>query len=85
MNEDQKDEYKIDPMNSVLEFLGSMRKGENVWIQILIRRHEKEGLKHGRFVEKKDWTEDIDKEIKKINAEREKVRNVTKNIKESIK
>jgi hypothetical protein len=66
LGEDQKDEYKIDPMNSVLEFLGSMRKGENVWIQILIRKHEKEGLKHGRLKEKKDWTSGIDDEIKKI-------------------
>ena len=66
LHKDQKDEYKIDPMNSVLEFLGSMRKGENVWIQILIRKHEKEGLKHGRFREKKDWTGGIDEEIKKI-------------------
>jgi len=66
LDKDQKDEYKIDPMNSVLEFLGSMKKGENVWIQILIRKHEKEGIKHGRLREKKDWTSGIDEEVKKI-------------------
>jgi len=45
--EDQKDEYKIDPITSVIEFLGSMKKGENAWIQILFQKHEPETWEHG--------------------------------------
>jgi hypothetical protein len=36
--EDPKEEAeKIDPLNSFLEFLGSLKKGEQVWFQILIK------------------------------------------------
>jgi hypothetical protein len=49
LDKDQKDEYKIDPMTAVLEFLGSLSAGENAWIQILIRKHEPESWKHGTF------------------------------------
>jgi len=69
LDKDQKDEYKVDPMTAVLEFLGSMKKGENVWIQILVQKHEKEGWKHGRFNEGKDLKKEIKSEIEKIREE----------------
>ncbi len=47
LDKDQKDEYKIDPITSVIEYLGSLKKGENAWIQILVQKHEKESWKHG--------------------------------------
>lgn len=67
---DLKEEYKIDPMTSVIEYLGSMKKGEQVWIQILIQAHRKEKLIDGRFLGlKDDWKKDIDKEVEKIRKE----------------
>lgn len=66
LDKDPKEEYKNDPLVSVLEFLGSLRKGEQAWIQILIQAHAKEGLKLGRFVTKPDWKKDVEKEIKEI-------------------
>lgn len=36
------EESKIDPISSALEFLGSIKNGEYVWIQIIIRAHKKE-------------------------------------------
>jgi len=62
--EDQ--ETIIDPMSSVIEYLGSIKKGEQVWIQILIRAHRSYGIDAGKIVKKIDWTEDIDKEIQKV-------------------
>ncbi|MFA6430245.1 MAG: hypothetical protein WC229_00515 [Candidatus Paceibacterota bacterium] len=59
LDADQKDEYKIDPMSAVIEFLGSMKKSENIWIQILLQKHEPEGWKHGVMK--------IDKDPKKAN------------------
>lgn len=47
LNEDQKEEYKVDPITSVVEYLGSLKKGENAWIQILIQKHEVETWAHG--------------------------------------
>ncbi len=41
LNKDPKEEYKIDPITPLLEFLGSVKHGEQVWIQILIQAHRK--------------------------------------------
>lgn len=42
-----KEELKIDPMSGVLEFLGAIDRGEQVWIQIIIRQSEKTYHTHG--------------------------------------
>jgi hypothetical protein len=36
-----KEEFKIDPITPTIEFLGSMRRGQQVWIQIVIRQNIK--------------------------------------------
>ncbi len=54
LDEDQKEEYKIDPITSVLEYLGSLKAGENAWIQILLQKHEPESWFHGEL------TSDVD-------------------------
>ncbi|MHB0977980.1 MAG: hypothetical protein ACYC1K_01050 [Minisyncoccota bacterium] len=66
LDKDAKEEYKHDPIVPMLEFLGSLKKGEQAWIQILIQSHSKEGLKYGRVFTKPDWKSDIEKEIKAI-------------------
>lgn len=68
LDKDQKDEYRIDPMTAVLEYLGSIGAGQQGWIQILIRKHGKEDLKNHRWVEKKDWKSSAKDEIKKIKV-----------------
>jgi hypothetical protein len=66
---DTKEEYKIDPITSVLEFMGSMKKGEQIWIQILIQAHRKVGLKEGYLFEKGNWKDEILEEIEKIRED----------------
>ena len=66
MDKDQKDEYRIDPMTAVLEFLGSVGKDQQVWLQILIKRHSKEGIKEFKLSEKSDWKKAAEDEIKDI-------------------
>lgn len=66
LDKDQKDEYRIDPMTAVLEYLGSAGKGHQIWIQILIKAHGKEGLKNFRLKEKPNWEKEAEKEIKDI-------------------
>lgn len=66
LDKDPKEEFKIDPMTAVLEFLGSMRRGEQVWIQILIQAHRKEGITDSRFKKKPDWTSGGKEEIKDL-------------------
>ncbi len=36
-----KEEMKIDPMSGVLEFFGSLERGEQLWLQIIIRQSKK--------------------------------------------
>jgi hypothetical protein len=55
LDRDPKEEFKIDPMTNVIEYLGSVQRGEQVWIQIMMQAHKKEGLKEGRFKPKPDW------------------------------
>ena len=70
LNEDPKEEFKIDPMTSVLEYLGSMRKGEQVWIQIIIQAHRKTSFKNdAALFPKRDWKEKVRHEVEKIREE----------------
>jgi len=56
----------VDPLTPVLEFLGSLKPGEQAWIQIMIQAHRKEGFQDARIFSKPDWKEGIKKEIKNI-------------------
>jgi len=69
MEKDPKEEFKIDPMTPMIEYLGGLREGEQAWIQIIIRAHKKELPKHGGgWFEKVDWTHNAEAEIKKIKT-----------------
>lgn len=75
LDKDPKEEYKIDPMTPLLEFMGSLTEGHNALIQILIRAHKKRRLLDV-FGEKEDsWTEQAKKEkddiIAKLKTEKE--------------
>ena len=37
LDRDPKEEYKIDPITPMLEFMGSLKGGEELWYQVLIR------------------------------------------------
>lgn len=46
-----KEEYKIDPITPTIEYLGSLPKGQQVWIQIIVRQSIKKYKdKHGHKV-----------------------------------
>lgn len=67
-----KEEFKIDPITSVIEYLGSIGKGEQIWIQILIRAAKKKVRsgevqywnKNGTKGDWKDQAKDIITELK---------------------
>lgn len=40
LHEDPKEEFKVDPLTSVLELMSTVGKGEQVWIQFIIRAHK---------------------------------------------
>ncbi len=66
LDKNPKEEHKVDPITVMLEYLGSLRPGEQCWIQILIQAHGKEGLKDGRLYEKASWVKAGEKKIEEI-------------------
>jgi hypothetical protein len=66
LDKDPKEEFKIDPMTSMLEFMGSIPHGHHLWFQIIIRAHKAEQRKPGTWFETHDaWKEEAKAEIKK--------------------
>jgi hypothetical protein len=49
LDDDAKIEFRVDPIASVIESLGSLGRGEHLWIQILIRAHKKPEVSEGIF------------------------------------
>ncbi len=46
MDSGTKEEYKIDPITPVIEYLGSLPRGQQMWIQIVIRQNIKQYHSH---------------------------------------
>lgn len=57
---------RIDPMASTIEFLGSLNKGEYMWVQILVRANRKEKNKKGTWFKKTDWREEAEELVNKL-------------------
>ena len=62
------EEEKVEPMAAVLEYLSSVGKGEQIWIQIIVRAHRLGGEKSipDLTFGKKTWKDAAKKEIDKI-------------------
>jgi len=59
-----KEEFKIDPITPTIEYLGSLSKGQQVWIQIIIRQSIKKYHSHtGKHVDFDIHAEEHMKEI----------------------
>ncbi len=70
LDKDPKEEYKIDPMTPMIEFLGSLPRGTQVWIQIIIRAHkaeDKDPKDSSKKIDRK-WAKAAEEEIEKIVA-----------------
>ena len=57
LDRDPKEEFKVDPFANMLEYLGSVGKGQQVWLQLVMQ------------VSTKDWRDEGEAEIKKIRKE----------------
>ena len=67
LDKDPKEEFKIDPMLPLIEFFGSVKPNQQVWMQILIRAHKKDQMKPGHFFTRTDaWKDEAQKEVNKI-------------------
>lgn len=63
LDKDPKEEFKVDPLLPMLEFLGSVGPNQQVWIQLLIRAHKKDQHKPGHLFAMTDLWQDRAKEL----------------------
>lgn len=55
LDKDPKEEYKIDPISPVIEFFGSLQKGEQAWMQIVVTPSKKKYHTPGTWFGHHDW------------------------------
>ncbi len=67
LEKDPKEEYKIDPITPLIEFLGGLPQGHQAWVQIIIRAHKAEDKdpETGKMVDLK-WAKAAQKEMDDI-------------------
>lgn len=69
----QKEPEQVDPLSNLIEFMGSMKKGEYLWLQFIIRMHK--GEKYNKLTKKgkpftwRDEAEELVAEIRKTTRE----------------
>lgn len=61
LDKDPKEEFKIDPISPVIEFFGSLQKGEQAWVQIVIAASHTNST-----IKKHDWVAEAKEEILKL-------------------
>lgn len=67
LDKDPKEEFKVDPLVPVLEFLGNVGANQQIWIQYIVRAHIKEQRKPGHLFKKTDkWKDDAMKLVNEI-------------------
>ncbi len=64
--ESVKEEYKTDPITSILEFFGSIGKNEQLWMQILVQPTGKRFKKPGKWFKKRDWKDEGEDLVEEI-------------------
>lgn len=67
LQNDPKEEFKVDPLVPLLEFLGSVPPNQQVWIQVMIRAHKGEERLPGHIFKRGDvWKMNVEKYMNKI-------------------
>ncbi len=66
LDKDPKEEFKVDPISPVIELFGSIEKGEQVWMQIVIAPSQKKFHTHGTRSEHHGWVEESEHVMKEL-------------------
>src|SRR5581483_10023686 len=68
LDRDPKEEYKVDPIAPLIEFMGSIKPGHQAWVQFIIRAHTQEKTPtNDKYPDK--WKDEAKTLIKKIMEE----------------
>lgn len=67
LDKDPKEEYKVDPLVHVLEWMGSLRPNEQAWFQFVIRAHKDDQKHEGHLWKRHDkWQDKTKLEINRL-------------------
>ena len=67
LDKDPKEEFKVDPLTHLIEWLGSLRPNEQAWFQFIVRAHKDEQHKPGTLWGTTDaWKDKAQEEVNKI-------------------
>ncbi len=66
LDKDPDEEFKVDPLSPVVELFGSIKKGEQMWVQFVVRPSKVEYHTHGTWFGKHDWVAEAQNEIEKL-------------------
>ena len=67
LDKDPKEEFKVDPLAGVMEYMSSLKPQEQAWVQIIISlSNEKRAKKDSRFGTESRWEGMIKEEVAKI-------------------
>lgn len=68
LDKDPKEEYKVDPISPVIELFGSLQKGEQAWLQIVITPSKKKYKTPGTWFGYHDWVAEARIQVEKFLA-----------------
>lgn len=68
LDKDPKEEFKVDPISPIIELFGSLKKGEQMWVQIVVTPSKKSYHTHGTWFGKHDWVQEARNENLKLLA-----------------
>lgn len=67
LDKDPKEEFKVDPLLPMLEFLGSVGPNQQIWLQFLIRAHKNDQRDPKHWFKKTDlWQDEAKKLVNEI-------------------
>ncbi len=66
LDKDPKEEFKVDPMSGLIEFFGSLEKGEQAWMQIVVTPSKVEYKTPGTYFGKHNWVAQAKLELNKL-------------------
>ena len=69
LDENPKEEYKVDPISPVIELFGSIGKGEQMWVQIVITPSKKKYHTSKTWFKSHDWVKESEIVLRKQLAE----------------
>jgi hypothetical protein len=64
LDKDPKEEFKVDPISPVIELFGSIGKGEQIWLQIVVTASKNQYKTPGTLFGTHDWVADAIEQIK---------------------